>query len=133
MTDTFLISLPNNGMVLSGAQRSGKTTLMYAYLKDITQHSNSISPDVLIIADRYSELNLKLFHDDHGIPLDRVDIALISSESFPNLDRYRTVVFAITLDRFKRSYQNSSRAYDEFVEKLNSRAHPPYTLIMVDA
>lgn len=133
MTITFPIPLPNNGMVLSGPRCSGKTTLLYAYLKEIAQHSNSIAPDVLIIADRYSELSLKSFHDDHGIPLDSIDIVPLTSESFPNLDRYLTVVFAIELDSDRNSRYGHSRAYAEFVEKINSRARPPFTLIMVDS
>lgn len=131
MTNTFLIPLPNNGIVISGAQRSGKTTMLNAYLKDVAKYSNSISPDILVICDRPA------FHDldsrfDPDIPLDKLDLVRITANQFPHVERYKTVAFAITLDPFKRAYQEPSDAYNNFVAKLNARPNPPFTVILVD-
>lgn len=132
MTNTFLIPLPDSGIVISGPQRSGKTTMLYAYLKDLAKRCTGISPELLVICDFHAFRDIMDRKNNPDIPLSHMDVFQIYGSVFPDVQHYRTVVFAITLDRFKRAYQEPSDAYKDFVAKLNARPNPPFTVIMVD-
>lgn len=128
------IALPDRGLVVTSPQRFGKTTLMYAYLKELAvTRSNAIKPKILVICDTHGFIELHENRDDHGIRMENIQIIRMEAKAFPDVADYDTVVFAITLNAEREAYYPSSDAYEEFVLRLNSRDNPPFTMILVDS
>lgn len=135
MTKPFhKIALPDRGLVVTGPQRSGKTVLFYAYLKEIAARPRTHdAAKILVICDPYGFMQLHEDREYYGIPMDAIRLVRIDAKEFPDVADYETVAFAITLNAEREAYYPSSSAYEEFVARLNSRNNPPFTIILVDS
>lgn len=129
----FKIALPDQGLAVTGPQRSGKTLLLYAYLKEIAARHTGGDAKILVICDPYGLVQLHEDREYYGIPTDAIRTISMNAKKFPDVADYETVAFAITLNAEREAYYQSSSAYEEFVARLNNRLHPPFTMILVDS